>query len=499
MVAAAREPLTRKQIAAVTGLNAEKELPPLFGRLAAFVPVREGRYALFHRSLFEWLTGWDTQQDQTFAGPYHLSLHEGHRLLVDWCWAEYQHGITKEHLYCLRHLPTYFAEDGRDGDLRTLLLDFNWLQKKLEATDTNALIADYNYIADDAELRLIQDALQLSAHVLARDTRQLAGQLIGRLLDNKTPSIQILLKQAAERKAWPWLRPLNRNLTAPGGPLIRTLEGHTGSVRVVVVTPDGRRALSGSEDQTLRLWNLETGQTLRTLEAHTRPVASMAVTPGGRRALSASHDQTLRLWDLESGKTICTLKGHADRVNAVAVTPDGRRALSASDDETLRLWDLSTGKKIRRLKGRMGRVSAVAVTPDGCRALSASEDQTLQLWDLESGKMLRTLEGHTKAVNAVAVTPDGRRALSASEDQTLRLWDLETGQTLRTLEGHTNGVNAVAVRPDGRHAVSVSFRPNAAALGPGERSNAAHARRSYGLGQCRGGNARRAPCPLGIE
>jgi hypothetical protein len=69
VVAATREPLTRKQIAAVTGLDAEKELPPLLGRLSAFVPVRDGRYSLFHRSLFEWLTGCDTQQDQAFAGP----------------------------------------------------------------------------------------------------------------------------------------------------------------------------------------------------------------------------------------------------------------------------------------------------------------------------------------------------------------------------------------------------------------------------------------------
>ena len=88
-VAAARESLTRKQIAAVTGLDAEKELPALLG-LTAFVPVREGRYSLFHRSLFEWLTGWDTKQDQAFAGLYHLSLQDGHKRLADWGWAEYE-------------------------------------------------------------------------------------------------------------------------------------------------------------------------------------------------------------------------------------------------------------------------------------------------------------------------------------------------------------------------------------------------------------------------
>jgi hypothetical protein len=132
-VAAARESLTRKQIAAVTGLDAEKELPPLLGRLAAFVPVREGHYSLFHRSLFEWLTGWDTHQDQSFAGRYHLSLQEGNKRLADWGWAEYQRGVTKDHLYCLRHLSNHLSEAGRDADVRTVLLNFNWLQAKLEA------------------------------------------------------------------------------------------------------------------------------------------------------------------------------------------------------------------------------------------------------------------------------------------------------------------------------------------------------------------------------
>ena len=134
---------SRKQIAAVTGLDAEKELPPLLGRLAAFVPVREGRYSLFHRSLFEWLTGWDTQQDQSLAGPYHLSLQDGHKRLADWGWAEYGRGIQNASPYCLRHLVAHLHEADRNDRARTVLLDFDWLQAKLAATDVNALIADY--------------------------------------------------------------------------------------------------------------------------------------------------------------------------------------------------------------------------------------------------------------------------------------------------------------------------------------------------------------------
>ena len=109
--------------------------------------------------------------------------------------------------------------------------------------------------------------------------------------------------------------------------------------------PDGRRAVSGSDDKTLRIWDLETGQTLTTLQGHTDGVDAVAITPDGRRAVSGSRDKTLRVWHLETGQTLTTLRGHTDWVNAVAITPDGSRAVSGSDDNTLRVWDSTDGKE----------------------------------------------------------------------------------------------------------------------------------------------------------
>jgi hypothetical protein len=92
---------------------------------------------------------------------------------------------------------------GRKDDLRRLLFDFNYLQEKLATTDPNTLIADYDYLPEDKHLQIVQSAIRLSANVLARDARQFAGQLTGRLLGNTSPSIQALLKEVVERKAWP--------------------------------------------------------------------------------------------------------------------------------------------------------------------------------------------------------------------------------------------------------------------------------------------------------
>jgi APAF-1 helical domain len=93
-----------------------------------------------------------------------------------------------------RRVSYHMVQTGRKDDLRRLLLDFNYLQAKLAATDANALIADYDYLPEDKALQLVQSAIRLSAHVLARDARQLAGQLTGRSLSNTSPSIQALLK-----------------------------------------------------------------------------------------------------------------------------------------------------------------------------------------------------------------------------------------------------------------------------------------------------------------
>ena len=203
----------------------------------------------------------------------------------------------------------------------------------------------------------------------------------------------------------------------------------------MAVTPDGRRAVSGSNDRTLKVWDLEQGALLATLEGHDAGVRAVAVTPDGRRAVSASNDRTLKVWDLEQGALLATLEGHGDGVRAVAVTPDGRRAVSGSYDQTLKVWDLEQGALLRP-----SRATAVGQGGGGDAGRPARRlrlrRQDAQGLGPGAGRAAPTLEGHGGGVRAVAVTPDGRRAVSGSDDQTLKVWDLEPGALLATLEGH---------------------------------------------------------------
>ncbi len=309
---------------------------------------------------------------------------------------------------------------------------------------------------DRQALDLIHGAVRLSANVIAQRPMEFASQIVGRLLAHEgIKAISDFTKYIAEGAPRPWLRPLWPSLHPPGTGLLRTLEGHSNFVNAVAITPDGQRVVSASWDQTVKVWDLESGRELRTLEGHSGVVSGVAVTPDGRRAVSASWDRTLKVWDVESGLELHILQGHSHVVNGVAITADGQFAVSVSRDGTLRKWDLDRGRELFALEGR-SPLDGVALTPDGRLTLSANEDGTLTVWDLEHGCELRGLEGHSGPVSAVAVTPDGRRAVSASGDKTLKVWDLDSGRELRTLEGHSGFVFGVAVTPDGLHAVSAS-------------------------------------------
>ena len=360
--------------------------------------------------------------------------------------------------YFFQYLPYHLKEAGRGEELQELLLDFDWLQAKLDATDVNTLMDDYA-LAADGDLQLVKRAIQMSAHILVHDPKQLAGQVLGRMLSQESPRIQSMLKQAAQYKASPCLLPMRSCLIPPGGSQVRTLSGHTFGVKCIAVTPDGQFAISGASGyrgkyNPLKVWDLETGGEVGTLEGHTWSVNSVTVIPDSRLAISGAYDNTLKVWDLETWEEVRTLKGHTNGVNSVTVTRDGRFAISGSIDRTLRVWDLETWEEVKTLKEHTSSVKSVTVTPDSRFAISGAGDHTLKVWDLETWEVVRTLKGHTNGVRSATVTPDSRFAISGSYDTTLKVWDLKTWGEVKTLKGHTSSVDAVAVTPDSRFAIS---------------------------------------------
>jgi WD40 repeat protein len=274
---------------------------------------------------------------------------------------------------------------------------------------------------------------------------------------------------------------------------VRRLGGHREAILAVSLSPGGGRALSGSKDRTIRLWDMHTGAELRLWPEQPQEVRALVFAPDGARLLSAS-GAGLRLWDADTGAELARWSGHTDAVKALAFSPDGTRAVSGGDDRTVRVWDVQTGRELQRFTKHSGGVTGVAVSPDGTEVLSSGRDQSLRLWNLrngreirqfpvprglvlsvafspdgsqavsghfdtiarlwevDSGRELRRLQGHKQMVSAALFTASGTRVLSASQDQTLRLWDLESGCELCAFEGHSGGVTCLAVA--GRQALS---------------------------------------------
>jgi WD40 repeat protein len=363
--------------------------------------------------------------------------------------------------YILSALPFHLAESLSADKLRILLTNYSFISKKIEKFGPQPTIDDFQltkYISHllgpeyIESLALLEEALQMTAHILITDPRQLKTQLIARLIYYEQPTIQNFLHQARGDTRL-WLEPLRSALTEVHGPLGRTLVGHSGAVNTLSITPDGKQIVSGSSDNTIKVWDMQSGTELFSLIGHTSIVNKVVLTADGTKAVSASYDKTIKIWDLRYRKEIATLKGHTDTVNEIAITPDGKWLASVSEDRMLKFWDLERDAEIRTFERDWGVPRKVAITPNGKYMIANSGENNLGIWEL-NGDNARPflLIGHTRLITAVVVTPNGKLIVSTSSDGTLRIWDLAVRREVAILKEHQ--ANALALTPDGRYIVS---------------------------------------------
>jgi WD40 repeat protein len=352
--------------------------------------------------------------------------------------------------------------------------DIIWLEDQCAERGVDAVQADLaaalDLLADEcaeaegrqeAEKRLrgLLRLVQLESHLLRDWQREASPGLLAQRIQYRAMMLEMhdMAEWAAARREahdGPWL--MLRWRVGPGiVGLERTLAGHDGPVTGVAVTPDGRRAISSSEDGRLKVWDLASGREELRIAAHLYGVQAVAIAADGRWAVSGGVYDPLEVWELATGRRVRTLEG-ANRLEVSALAaagPQGRWILAGAMNGTLELWDLATEREARTLDGHSLPVMALAgVGPDGRRAISASWDG-LKLWDLESGREEPPPVGFAGCREPLAVTPDGRRVVSGSSGA-LKVWDMVSGREERTLaRPGASGVQSVAVTPDGQHAV----------------------------------------------
>ncbi|KZV94404.1 WD40 repeat-like protein [Exidia glandulosa HHB12029] len=248
---------------------------------------------------------------------------------------------------------------------------------------------------------------------------------------------------------------LTLNLPSPvilGSPL----RGHPYSVHSVVFLPDSRRLVSSSIDQTVRIWDIETGDTvIGPLRGHGRNVAVH-----GSHIASGSYDGSFRIWDADSGALrLGPIAAHNGKgLNFIAYSRNGTRIATAGDDTRAVLWDANTGVALHEMVGHTAPVLCVAFSGDGARLVSGSQDNTLRIWDITSGNCIgEPLTGHTDSVRVVCFSPDAKRVFSASDDSTIRIWDAEMRKLIIEPLRMNSRVLCMALSPDGKRLVSGSF------------------------------------------
>jgi WD40 repeat protein len=259
-------------------------------------------------------------------------------------------------------------------------------------------------------------------------------------------------------------------------------------IESVVFSRDGKRIVSGHRNGMIRVFDLDTGRTIHELKGHLLPnrlvsnnfqVNSLIFSPDGKRIVSASNDDTIKVWDAETGREIRTLRGHKHvpqpgmplpvilegDVWAVAFSPDGKRIVSGSNDDTIKVWDAETGRVLRTLRGNfeeepgllnmkpdlvfrnfLDGVHSVAFSPDGKRIISGSSDNMIRVWDAETGREIRTLQ--TRHHSRIAMSPNGTLIASVSADRYIRMWNAQTGQEM--FERKQLSVTRVVFSPDGK-------------------------------------------------
>jgi len=226
----------------------------------------------------------------------------------------------------------------------------------------------------------------------------------------------------------------DNNTDSIGRPF-RSLHGHSHFVSDVVMSSDGQFALSGSWDKTLRLWDLQTGQTTRQFVSHEKDVLSVAFSADNRQIVSGSRDKTIKLWNtLASCKHTINEDCHNDWVSTVRFSPATRDPMivSAGWDKVVKVWNLGNCRLKTNHIGHTGYINSVTVSPDGSLCASGGKDGNAMLWDLNEGKHLYTLTSND-IINALAFSPN-RYWLCAAIGPTVRIWDLEDKKALEDLK-----------------------------------------------------------------
>lgn len=501
-IVAQRAPLPLIILATATQ-HSDFMLRQCLSSLGSLFPIRvlDGvdTVSAFHKSVDDWLTGRDSLTRLPVAGVYAVDREGGNARLADACWSEYKHGPETLSPYGLRHLVRHLVEARRLNDTFTVLTDLQFLEARNSADLLFELPSEFHMAISllapsDVRVKilvLLEEALRRDIHFINRHSQDYPQALFQCLWNTcwwydcpaanehycspspvsfasvvARPSENGQLHRLMEKwkqlvelrpESWYWLRSLRPPEIPLGVGQEAMLVGHQGGVTSLAYAPSGGRLASGSGDQTVRIWDIESSLEVACLIGHSGNVESLAYRPQGDILASASIDRSIRLWDTATHIETCCLLGHEGAIFSLAWTPDGSHLVSCSEDGTIRVWDVSAGAEVRCFRGHEGWVWGISISRDGHWLASAGEDRTVRVWDFRGGQCTQVCQGHEGWVWSVSITATGDQIVSSSTDRTIRVWNAMTGSEVRCFRGHNHHVRNVYLSPNGCSILSVSY------------------------------------------
>lgn len=241
-------------------------------------------------------------------------------------------------------------------------------------------------------------------------------------------------------------------------PHFRTLTGHRDFVTCVAISPDGTTVATGSQDSTIKLWDLNTAELITTLKGHIGAIHDLAFSPNGILLASVGVDPILRIWNVAKKELVKSIRCGTSK-HRVAFSKKGGYILFGSGPSIMHCapWSSVGPSEHFRLEGQHDPITVLEHSPDGTKLVSAGRPEDMGLWDVKSKDLILRLNGHMGWIRSAAFSPDGKRLASTGDDNCIIMRDLDNPSGY-TAFGHGRGrhIKKIAFSQDGNMLVFLS-------------------------------------------
>jgi WD40 repeat protein len=225
--------------------------------------------------------------------------------------------------------------------------------------------------------------------------------------------------------------------------------GHTEEINNASFSSDNRFAVTASNDNTARIFDVQTGKQVQVLYGHKERVLTAVFSPDSKYVLTSSWDSTAILFDAVSGKIVYTIE-HENIVNKAIFSHNGLFIVTSSFDKKVKLFEVKTGKLLKTLEGNKKIINTIKISPDDNFIITAGQDSLALIFSTSTGNLVQVLTGHNREIKNVYFNAQGNRIITSSYDKTSNIYDVSTGKIVFTLKGHKNGLDDATFSFDGR-------------------------------------------------